>query len=53
MFGVQVGATVERDTAYPGWAPNPGSAIVGLAKEVLEDVTGHIVKVPQLTSSPS
>lgn len=47
--GVQVGATVERDTAYPGWAPNPGSAIVGLAKQVLEEVTGHTVKVPPLT----
>ncbi|BDA48997.1 Cytosol non-specific dipeptidase [Coccomyxa sp. Obi] len=40
-----VGATVERDTAYPGWAPNPGSAVVGLAKQVLEEVTGHTVKV--------
>ncbi|EIE18888.1 aminoacyl-histidine dipeptidase [Coccomyxa subellipsoidea C-169] len=40
-----VGASVEQDTAYPGWAPNPGSAVVGLAKEVLEEVTGHTVKV--------
>ncbi len=47
----QVGASVEQDTAYPGWAPNPGSVVVGLAKEVLEEVTGHTVKVqyPSLT----
>jgi di/tripeptidase len=48
---VQVGASVEQDTAYPGWAPNPGSAVVGLAKEVLEEVTGHTVKVPLLMLS--
>ena len=41
----QVGASVEQDTAYPGWAPNPGSAVVKLAQEVLTDVTGHEVKV--------
>ena len=36
---------MEQDTAYPGWAPNPGSAVVKLAQEVLTDVTGHEVKV--------
>ncbi len=42
---MQVGATVEQDTAYPGWAPNPGSAVVKLAQEVLTEVTGHEAKV--------
>ena len=41
----QVGASVEQDTAYPGWAPNPDSAVVRLAQEVLTEVTGHKVKV--------
>ncbi len=36
---------MEQDTAYPGWVPNPGSAVVKLAQEVLTDVTGHEVKV--------
>ncbi|CAL5222920.1 g5353 [Coccomyxa viridis] len=40
-----VGATIEQDTAYPGWAPNPGSAVVKLAQEVLTEVTGHEAKV--------
>ncbi|CAK0786449.1 hypothetical protein CVIRNUC_009662 [Coccomyxa viridis] len=40
-----VGASVEQDTAYPGWAPNPDSAVVRLAQEVLTEVTGHKVKV--------
>lgn len=42
---MQVGATVEQDKAYPGWAPNPGSAVVKLAQEVLTEVTGHEAKV--------
>ena len=41
----QVGASVEQDTAYPGWAPNPDSAVVRLAQEVLTEVTGHKAKV--------
>lgn len=45
MFGLQVGASVEKDKAYPGWAPNPNSKIVSMAKEVLEEVTGGHVKV--------
>ena len=36
---------MEQDTAYPGWAPNPDSAVVRLAQEVLTEVTGHKVKV--------
>lgn len=36
---------MEKDTAYPGWAPNPNSKIVSMAKEVLEEVTGGHVKV--------
>ena len=45
---MQVGASVEQDTAYPGWAPNPGSAVVKLAQEVLTEVTGHEAKVGAL-----
>ena len=41
----QVGASVEQDTAYPGWAPDPDSAVVRLAQEVLTEVTGHKAKV--------
>lgn len=44
-----MGASVEQDTAYPGWAPNPGSAVVKLAKEVLTGFTGHDAKVCELT----
>lgn len=47
----QVGASVEQDTAYPGWVPNPGSAVVKLAQEVLTDVTGREVKVGILLQS--
>ena len=36
---------MEQDTAYPGWAPNPDSAVVRLAQEVLTEVTGHNAKV--------
>ena len=45
---MQVGASVEQDTAYPGWAPNPGSAVVKLAQEIITEVTGREAKVGML-----
>jgi dipeptidase D len=37
----QAGCTVEVDDAYPGWKPNPGSALVQRTVEVYEQVFGN------------
>ena len=43
---------MEQDTAYPGWAPNPGSEVMRLAQEVLTEVTGREAKVRALCPPP-
>ncbi|GAB4815754.1 hypothetical protein N2152v2_002800 [Parachlorella kessleri] len=35
------GGTVEQDEAYPGWAPNPASEVVELARQAIKGVTGR------------
>lgn len=39
-IGRLCGAEVEQEDAYPGWAPNPSSAIVKLTAETIGQVTG-------------
>ncbi len=43
--GAQTVARLEQDTAYPGWQPDTGSAVLQLTREVLEQLTGHPPKV--------
>ena len=31
---------MEQEDAYPGWQPDPGSAVLQLTREVLEELTG-------------
>ena len=42
---LQVGARVEQEDAYPGWQPDPGSAVLQLTREVLAELTGAPPKV--------
>jgi dipeptidase D len=36
-----LGPPLSQDEAYPGWAPNPGSAIVKLTADAIGHVTGE------------
>lgn len=40
LLGHCMGAQVQRDVAYSGWAPNPDSKIVALARDVFAEVLG-------------
>ena len=40
-----IGATVEREGAYPGWAPNPGSALLELFQQVYAEQYGQRAEV--------
>jgi len=42
---LQVGARLEQEAAYPGWNPDPSSAVLQLTREVLEELTGQPPKV--------
>lgn len=44
-LGRTVGAVVKREAAYPGWAPNPDSKLVALARDVFGEVLGHAPEV--------
>ncbi|EFN51344.1 hypothetical protein CHLNCDRAFT_59267 [Chlorella variabilis] len=44
-IGRLCGAEVEQDVAYPGWAPNPSSAIVKMTAEAIGRVTGKAPEV--------
>ncbi|KAI3439136.1 hypothetical protein D9Q98_001544 [Chlorella vulgaris] len=44
-IGLMCGAEVQQDEAYPGWAPNPGSAIVKLTADAIGHVTGTAPEV--------
>lgn len=41
LLGRCVGAHVQREGAYPGWAPNPASQVVALARGVFAEVLGR------------
>lgn len=45
LLGKSMGGEVRREGAYPGWAPNPDSAIVALAREVFAEVLGRSPEV--------
>ena len=36
---------MEQEDAYPGWQPDPSSAVLQLTREVLEELTGAPPKV--------
>ncbi|KAK9826187.1 hypothetical protein WJX81_005747 [Elliptochloris bilobata] len=40
-----VGARLEQEDAYPGWQPDPSSAVLQLTREVLHEITGAPPKV--------
>lgn len=44
-IGRLCGADVEQDDAYPGWAPNPSSAIVKLTSDTIGRITGKAPEV--------
>jgi dipeptidase D len=39
------GAEIANANAYPGWAPNPSSPILGVARRVYKEVLGEEPKV--------
>lgn len=43
-----IGATVEFDDAYVGWAPNPNSKVLGVAEKSFEDLFGYKPRVEAL-----
>ena len=45
LVRAQTGARLEQDTAYPGWQPDTGSAVLQLTRDVLEQLTGRPPKV--------
>ena len=40
-IGRLVGAHVEQDIAYPGWAPNPNAEVVKIATDAIASVIGR------------
>jgi dipeptidase D len=44
-LGGLVGANIEQDEAYPGWAPQPNAEIVGVTQRVIADVAGRLPQV--------
>lgn len=47
LFGI-IGYKSEFDDAYVGWAPNPDSKVLGVAKESFRSLFGHEPKVEAL-----
>jgi dipeptidase D len=43
--GEALGAEVELDSAYPGWKPDPQSALLARFQDIHDRVTGHSAKV--------